>query len=95
MVEFFIRDKSSQFLQIADKYDKEFSLLYEGIYCILCANSFFGSQSAFDAENLKLIRSQYSSLLAKPANSTVRAAGVGVHQYSMDGGINSSNSISR
>ena len=41
LVEFLIEQKASQFLLIADKYDHDFSKLLEGVYCVLCANSFF------------------------------------------------------
>ena len=57
MVEFFLGNKAHQFLLIADKYDHDFSKLLEGVYCVLCANAFFGPGSAFDPESLKQIRS--------------------------------------
>ena len=56
MIEFFIERKAAQFLLIADKYDHDFSKLMEGVYCVLCANAFFGHGSTFDPENLKQIR---------------------------------------
>ena len=65
MVVFFIEKEATQFLLIADKYDKDFSVLLEGIYCILSANAFFGTGSAFDPEMLKIIKTQYTNAHTK------------------------------
>ena len=55
MLEHVVHIKSDQILLIADMYDKDFSLLVEGILCVLSANAFFGTGSAFDPEGLKAV----------------------------------------
>ena len=51
------------------------------MYCILCANTFFGPQSAFDPESLKQIRAQYDNLLRKPGTQNQGAGTLFANQW--------------
>ena len=51
----FMEENAQLYLTIADKYDKDFAKLLEGVICILSANAFFSNNSAFDSENLRTL----------------------------------------
>ena len=51
----FFEEKAELYLTIADKYDKEFSRLLEGVLCVLAANSFFNTNSGFDGASLRQV----------------------------------------
>ena len=71
MVTHFLTDKAQLYLTIADLYDKDFSLLLEGVVCILAANAFFGPGSAFDPESLRSLTQQYTNALNKTTATVV------------------------
>ena len=77
MVDFFLkRESHDQFLLIADKYNKDFSLLLEGILGVLAANAFFGTGSAFDPEYIKPLLGMFENV-AKEKQQTPMGGGSG------------------
>ena len=65
MILHFMEGNASVYLTIADKYDKDFAKLIEGVICILSANAFFSTNSAFDPDNLRQVQAQYLMALNK------------------------------